>query len=133
MILPDKGGSLEVTVLSTGKPLANAPVQLTGDRGTQLYPPGDAVHGAPEREKIAPLLLPSATTDDKGVARFENLPPGVYSIYASSGDANEEQAVRAGRATNGSLTHASCHGIAVRLGETQKYQLVVYLRGCCSG
>jgi hypothetical protein len=127
LILPDQGGVLEVKVFEDAKPLAKATVQLTGDRGTQLYQPSDGRPASvPERDQVEPILHPTATTDAEGVARFQNLLPGVYSIHAASDDAEAVQAVREGREPPGSITHASCHGVAVRVGETTKYQLVVY-------
>jgi hypothetical protein len=102
LILPDQGGGLDVKILNGDKPLAKATVQLSAsDVGS---PSGS------EREDVQAILSPKATTDAEGVAKFQNLTPGVYSVLASAGDAHDAK--------------ANCHGIAVRGGETRKYQLV---------
>src|SRR5262249_51517748 len=98
LILPAKGGCLEVAVLTGAwKPMAGATVQLAGGQMPHLYN-GTYVGAArgPERDQVEPILYPTATTDADGIARFQDLVPGVYRIYASSGDGKTARDVREG-------------------------------------
>jgi hypothetical protein len=111
LILADMGGGLEITAFDGDKPLANASVQLTG-AATTLYDGWARPANGSEREQIQALLHPTATTDDKGVAKFQDVTPGVYTISVPTGVARDAQ--------------ASYRGVAVRVGETRKFQLAIY-------
>jgi protocatechuate 3,4-dioxygenase beta subunit len=128
LVLSDQGGRLEVTVLGGDKPLAKAAVQLAGAGGPHLY--NSIYVGAarePERDEVESILHPTATTDDDGVARFRDLVPGVYSIYTAAGNAGAARAVRENRLwSDRTVPHAACSGVAVRAGETRKFQLAAY-------
>src|SRR5207247_5598637 len=64
LVLPSRGGGLEVRVLRDGKPLAKAAVKLDRAGGAQLYSP--AYVGSdrgPERGRAEALLSPVTRTD----------------------------------------------------------------------
>jgi hypothetical protein len=114
-------------VLRDGKPLAKAVVQLAG--AVDPYPYERAYVGSfrgPERSRVDPILYPTAATDAHGIARFRDLVPGIYNIYASAGDAKAVQDIRENLWPDRSIPHAVCRGIAIRAGDTRKLQLAVY-------
>ncbi len=103
-------------------------VTLSGDGGPHLYDSiyVGAAHGA-ERNPVEAILYPTAAADDEGVARFQDLLPGVYTIYASAGDAGAVQGLREDRLwLDRKPPHGVCSGVAVRAGETRKFQMAVY-------
>jgi hypothetical protein len=127
LVLPARGGDLEVTLQRSGEALANGTVQLSPEQGAHLY------HGAyvgaargDNRSKVESLLYPIAQTDNKGVARFRNLPPGTYTVFAVAGDAAAVRTVREGFWGDNKGENAICRGVAVRTGQTRKFRLAVY-------
>lgn len=87
LILPARGGKLEVTVVENKKPRAGVSVQLSVNAGPGLYNSHyvGSAHG-PDRDRLTELLYPVATTDADGMARFSHLLPGIYTIHAVAGD-----------------------------------------------
>ncbi len=127
LILPDRGGKLDVILLDSKKPCAGASVQLSGD-GTKLYSSHyvGSAHG-PEQNQLTDILYPTATTDAEGMAHFANLLPGIYTIHAVAGDKKTVAAFRENVFWHQlELAHASAHGVVVRAGETKRFRLNVY-------
>jgi protocatechuate 3,4-dioxygenase beta subunit len=88
IIVPDKGGSLEVQVLAGGKPAGRAAVMLQPADLWQFLRLGGWSRGGPS--DLVQSLRPTAVTDAGGVVRFENLLPGPYTVTAVAGGAQDD-------------------------------------------
>ncbi len=82
LVVADQGGTLQVTVTQDGKPVPNAWVSLTADgvAGLTQWAAGNKLTG-----ELDPILHPKARAGLDGIARFENLFPGLYQMVASAG------------------------------------------------
>jgi hypothetical protein len=123
LVLPDKGGSMTVTVLQDGKPADKIAVGLwlqgvdVSDKPLDLDDPDDA--------EIQRAACPFAVTAADGTARFENLSPGIYEIMAQPGD---EKSLREAHFERNSIVRedaptAAASGIAVRAGEQKSIRI----------
>ncbi len=112
LVLPSRGGVLEVKILRDGKPVPKAAVRIDRVSGPPQYGGMPAGQDQPNRDKVESLLSPAATADDKGVARFRHLFPGTYSIVAYDADKTD--------------VRANCNRVAVRDGETTQFEASIY-------
>jgi len=126
LVLPAKSGQLTVTALYQGKPAAgaNVAVYLENANLRDIW----AMGGQGEvRDEIENVAYPAATTDANGSARFDNLLPGQYRIYAIASDKMDR--VR-GLATYPQATKevpsATASGIPVRIGGTTLHTIELY-------
>ncbi len=130
LVLPSGGGALEVRVFHDGKPLSNAAVRINRSNETPLDSPyiGSRNNG-PDREKVIRFASPASKTDATGVARFRQLPPGEYIVTASEGDENAVWSILNridyGMETQ-ALSYAICDGVAVRDGETTRFDISIF-------
>jgi hypothetical protein len=125
LVLPGRGGSLEVAVEADGKPLANVAVQITPELGDPVRGFGGRRANDPAREELDRIFYPLATTDAKGIARFEDLTPGSYQVAASTAGAGAVRGMRQGFWPGDEGRTAVARGVAIRLGETRAFRLAV--------
>jgi hypothetical protein len=103
LVIPDRGGVLEVKVVRDGAPVAGVAV------------------GARQEGALAPRLpSPVRTTDAAGVARFEALLPGRYQVRAVVGGEGRDLFERGSIGAQGTAT-----GLAVAVGATTHHRLAI--------
>ncbi len=132
LVLPARGGSLDVTVLKDGQPLAGAQVQLFSQ--DPLQPDRDFVpfrggRENPKRRAIDKIVSPTAVTDSQGIAHFRDLAQGTYAIFASSAELQATYGMMWGVASSDDATdyrYALCKGVAVRSGERSQFKARLY-------
>ncbi len=121
LALASKSGRLQVTVLQQGTPAPGIAVALYLEnanlRDTWAMPAGGA-------SAIYDLVYPRSTTDERGVASFDNLLPGRYRIVASATADAVRASLRGFNQVRG-LT-AECDGIPVRAGEVSTHAMNIY-------
>ncbi|QDT54573.1 hypothetical protein Pan44_26060 [Caulifigura coniformis] len=130
LVVPSRGGAIEVRVLKDGKPLPKASVALRLEGAD----PSDLWGQDAESEELKALYdicRPNGHTGEDGTVRFEGVSPGLYSILAIEGGwrrglgwANQFQQWFF---TSGTLKDPWQH-IAVHAGETSSHQLSVFSR-----
>jgi hypothetical protein len=85
--LPDarRGGSVRVTVLKDGRPMAGVKVGLApGDGALSAHLPGFGVEvRSSDGDAVRALFRPTHVTDRDGVAHFDGLLPGCYQLTAT--------------------------------------------------
>lgn len=87
-VLGPHGGSLDVAIVSEGKPANGVTVELRRDGGSlrEIWAAGTNDPAQAEAEKVA---YPTALTGVDGVAHFKDLFPGRYEITASENPPDE--------------------------------------------
>jgi len=126
IVLPSKSGRMTVTVLHEGHPVPGAivAVYLEGANLRDIWALGG---GGAVREEIENAAHPASVADANGTARFENLLPGRYTIYAlAKGKIEDLRGMAAYPVSGGSKPRATAVGIPVRIGEETRQSLSVY-------
>lgn len=120
LVLSPHGGTLEVALLQDGTPLSNVPVKVVATQSPSRRL--QALHTP--SEMLQPIVEPVLVTDERGVAKFTDLPPDNYRIVAIAGD---QQALAGFHLPYdfAAKTYGLAEPIAVRAGRTTKFSLVV--------
>ena len=126
LVLPARGGSLEVTVLRDGKPLEQAAVKIARHHGPHIYSEG-YVGGdrSSHRPVVEQLLTPHANTNAEGIARFTDLVPGEYELTAFAGNANEMYIVDSAFHSENKKAFVQINSVTVEVGNTKKCRVSV--------
>ena len=121
--ITDQGGSLEVEVLRDGKPAAKIAVAawLQGANLREIW----AMGNGRESQTVENVVYPVVTTDAKGIARFENLIPGMYQIIAADCKVDRVRAMRH-RLWGGDATFGGATGLAVSKGTLTRHRLTIF-------
>jgi hypothetical protein len=124
IVLPARGGSIELTAIAQGRLLRGATVRIERDSAfSQFLPPQDRVTG-PDRDLLVGLLKPIAITNAAGIARFADLVPGEYHLSAVAGDKRELDNLNPFFSSVYKGPFAKVD-IAVRMGETTRTRLAL--------
>ena len=126
--LSDRCGALDVLVTRDGKPLADASVTIEPDNPAPL---GFGVGDLSAWNSLADRILhPTAVTSDDGLARFNGLVPGTYSIYIFGLDGMGATVDQRRYELNayGQATEPAYRGVIIAAKQTQKFHAVVYSR-----
>jgi protocatechuate 3,4-dioxygenase beta subunit len=125
-VLPSKSGQMSVTVFHNGQPVsgANVAVYLEGANLRDIWARGG---GGGDREQVENVAHPAATTDSNGFARFEDLLPGRYTIYAlADGKVADIRGLVSFPQSGNGKPSATAVGIPVRIGEETRHTLNLY-------
>lgn len=128
LVVPAKGGSLEVTVRREGRPITGVSVIAWLD-GADLRDTWASGATAPERKEVESIVHPIKAVDHNGVARFDNLLPGNYRIVAAVGDVDRVREIQDSSQWETLDPYAVVDGVGVRLGAVTSYRLNVYPQG----
>jgi protocatechuate 3,4-dioxygenase beta subunit len=117
----DAGGSASVTVLRDGKPLTNAMVQLEASGSAAILSGFGWARdsGGPEKAAFEKMVEPSSVTDRDGLARFDELIPGLYNVHATDNSQGINRQARRVFAREGVGT-AEVNGLAIVAGRETK-------------
>ena len=89
LVVPAEGAGLRVQVSKAGRADPSAVVRLEPADWHYYFSPGWAARRRDEPSKAFRLILnPTQAVDEDGAARFRNLVPGNYNVYAVSGGAD---------------------------------------------
>lgn len=124
LVLPSRAGKLDVTVLDKGKPVPGMPVAayLENANLRDIWARGG---GDPEQRKlIDDTAYPIAVTGADGIAHFDRLLPGRYTVLAAQD--NLRNMVQGFSPGDGAAPYGSAKGLPVRLDETSAARLAIY-------
>lgn len=121
LVLPSKGGRLNVTVVRAGQPAVGISVAVYLENAN-LRDQWAKASGS--SKGIEDAAYPVAKTDASGLASFDNLLPGRYRVLVTE----KAETVRNSLYGLGTLSGATkqSDGIAVRVGETTNYRVNLY-------
>lgn len=127
LTIPSRGGTLEVQVFRDGQLAVGTGVAVRLERGDPFDSWGRARQG-PERDELLAIARPAQRTDADGVARFEALPPGLYSIFAgrneqSARSLSDYQLRPVSYMVGATPVIGESRHIAVRVGQTTVHRL----------
>jgi hypothetical protein len=136
LVVPRRGGAIEVLVLKDGKPLPSASVALRLE-GADPFDMWGMSSESDELKALYDICRPNSQTGADGVAKFENVSPGLYSILAIEGPwrqrglawANEYQDWRLRSETR---PYGHSQHVAVRAGEVSSHQVSVFPHVCAA-
>jgi len=121
LVLPSKGGRLNVTVVRAGQPATGISVAVYLENANLRDRWARAAGSSKEIEDAA---YPTAKTDASGLASFNNLLPGRYRILATGKEGTIRNSLYGFGGLSGVTTQSD--GIAVRVGETTNYKMNLY-------
>jgi protocatechuate 3,4-dioxygenase beta subunit len=123
LVLPSSGGQANITVVSAGKPLNGAAVTLYLENANLQ----DVWARGGPNEEVQNVAYPVATTDDQGIARFENLLPGRYRVLATDAGTDAIRGLAYGfGGPDGRAPSAAAVGIPVQVGQTTNFRLKIF-------
>lgn len=128
LVIPAKGGSLEVTVRREGQPITGVSVIAWLD-GVDLRDIWASGASAPERKEVESVVHPIKAVDRNGVARFDNLLPGNYRIVAAVGDVDHVRDIQDSSQWETPDPYAVVEGVGVRPGAVTTYRVNVFPQG----
>ena len=133
LVVPSHGGAIEVLVMKDGRPLPSASVALRLE-GADPFDTWGREGVSDELKALYDICRPTSQTGADGVAKFEGVTPGLYSLLAIEGPwrqrglgwANEYQDwyLRSETRPYGNSQH-----VAVRAGEVSTHQISVFPHG----
>jgi protocatechuate 3,4-dioxygenase beta subunit len=125
LVLPAKGGGLEVSVRRDGKAVTGASV-LALLEGVELRDEQTAGSTANERQEVEAIVHPVQGVDKNGVARFEGLLPGQYRIIAAMGDVDQVRDLYESSRWETVDPYGVAEGVPVRVGGVTQHRMNIY-------
>ncbi len=128
LVVPSKGGSLEITVRREGQPVTGVSV-IAWLEGVDLRDSWAAGSTDNERREVEDIVHPVKAVNGAGVARFDNLLPGQYRIVAAVGDVARVRDIQDSSLWETLDPYAITEGVSVKVGAVTNYRMNIFTQG----